>query len=83
MGVSAAQYVRDAALARLAYTAGRQRSRKGVYEMSSNGADAAHARAVDALEGSEAVWAQARLARTRARSTREAARIAQQRRLLD
>jgi hypothetical protein len=79
LGVSAAQYVRDATVAQLAYGAGRRgalaeaderaavKARAGIAELGS----------VESLAGAEAVRAQAQLARARARSTREVARLIQ------
>lgn len=58
LGVSAAQYVRDATLARLAYTAG-QRGDPFFGESREQRADAS------------TIWAQAALARDRARTVRE------------
>jgi hypothetical protein len=84
-GVSAAQYVRDATLARLAYTAG-QRGDAMYAEGPPPGRaappgamQAEHARvhARGAVSDSSAVWAQARLARERARMVRDGARAAQ------
>lgn len=70
-GVSAAQYVRDSTLARLAYTAGL----RGEEPFGAPGGMDAPAR--DNAEESSAVWEQARLARARARTIREGAREAQ------
>jgi sRNA-binding protein len=83
LGVSAAQYIRDATASRLAYDSGRRDALDGLVS-SANGSSvasstAAQLNAAGVLEGSEAVWAQARLARARARSMREAARLAQAR----
>jgi hypothetical protein len=78
-GVSAAQYVREATLTRLAYSAA-QRGEAVVVPpaRSPEGAvAAAHSGAREAQSGSAAVWAQARLARERARTVREAARAMQ------
>jgi hypothetical protein len=85
-GVSAAQYVRDATLARLAYAAARRGEPGLVPDLAESeptglpvAASAARAGAVAAQSDASAVWAQARLARERARSVREAARAAQAR----
>jgi len=83
-GVSAAQYVRDATLARLAYTAG-QRGDDPFGGSPADGGDPStrSAEAVrvarEATEDSSAVWAQARLARERAQSVRIEAREVQTR----
>jgi hypothetical protein len=84
-GVSAAQYVRDATLARMAYTAG-QRGEPMYGEAAEPDeplavapdpiGDAAR-ESLETGEGSDAVWAQARQARRRARVVREDARAAQ------
>src|SRR4051794_23138815 len=66
MGVSAAQYVRDATLARLAYTAG-VRGDGGYGTAPEFGPGAA---GQETAGTSEAVWAQARLTRHRARRLR-------------
>jgi hypothetical protein len=74
--VSAAQYVRDAALMRLTSGAARRRDPKpfdAATDLNEARSSAAQAESLDAREGSEAVWAQARVARIRARSTREEA----------
>jgi hypothetical protein len=85
-GVSAAQYVRDATLARLAHTAARRGEPPfGLAEIAVVEPDqpvevGAAAALVDAREshtGSAAVWAQARLARERARTLREAVHLSQ------
>jgi hypothetical protein len=71
-GVSAAQYIRDATLARIAYSAG-ARGEPG--PGSARGArQEAVAHAHERIADSEAVWAQARLARARAQVVRDAAR---------
>ena len=67
LGVSAAQYVRDAALARLAYVAGQRGD--GLY---GNVPPAG-----DTQDAVSAVWAQARLARQRAQTVRGQARASQ------
>ena len=75
-GVSAAQYVRDSTLARLAYTAGR----RGEHPYGTQPAiDPPRAAARDHAEESNAVWEQARLARARARTIRTDAQAAQAR----
>jgi hypothetical protein len=83
-GVSAAQYVRDATLARLAHTAAQRGepafgpAQTPVVEPGLEAA--ASAARTDAREtrfGSAAVWAQARLARERARELRGAVRTSQ------
>jgi hypothetical protein len=71
-GVSAAQYVRDATLARLAYTAGL----RGDPPFGS-GRDGA--RGPGPAESSAAVWAQAHVARERAQAVRRDAQAFQQR----
>jgi hypothetical protein len=78
IGVSAAQYVRDATFARLAYAAG-QRGEPlfgmgPAFDPRPSGADLD---AGDAQAGSRAVWAQARQARERARTVRSEARAMQ------
>ncbi len=82
-GVSVAHYVRDAALARLAYSAGRntlqdpdERFAWADPIVTSTLRAAAEGRTQ--AEESSGVQAQARLARTRARRLREAARAARQ-----
>jgi hypothetical protein len=70
-GVSTAQYIRDAALTRLAYTAGQRGDREYEAALAQvTEARRALAGAHDAVEGSEALWAQGRLARERARALR-------------
>jgi hypothetical protein len=81
LGVSAAQYIREAVLARVMYTAGR----RGDAEMEGalrqaiapedrlNRREHAIEHAHVGLEGSEALWAQGRLARERARLLRDQA----------
>ena len=73
LGVSAAQYVRDATLARLAFTAGQRSASSALTERRTEAGD----RAPSARSESDAVWAQARLARERARSVREQAHAVQ------
>jgi len=78
-GVSAAQYVREATLSRLAYSAAQRGAGFGLGSSDETAAGAAQARAAAAERQSDssAVWAQARLARERARSVRKAARATQ------
>jgi hypothetical protein len=75
LGISAAQYVRDAALSRLAYGAARRADPQALDALAPDESRSSAAQAVSqgVLEGSEAVWAQARMARTRARATRDTA----------
>lgn len=75
-GVSAAQYVRDATLARLAFTAG-QRSADGEREFAFGRTASTIEESTEIQSGSAAVWAQARLARERAHSVREQAQALQ------
>jgi hypothetical protein len=78
-GVSAAQYIRDATLARIAYSAG-ARSEPGpgaAAQTADSPAITAVSKARERVSDSQAVWAQARLARERARLVRDAARGAQ------
>ncbi len=79
LGVSIAQYVRDAALGRLSYDAGRRDAGRrdeqtGTGEpgpqAAENGAAAAPRRAQSELSQSGALWAQGRLARQRAADLR-------------
>ena len=78
LGVSVAHYVRDAALARLAYTAGFNDGRNqagGLTWAASGQADLTH-RVLAELDSSEALQAQGVLARERARLARaEAERL--------
>jgi hypothetical protein len=74
-GVSAAQYVRDATLTSLAYGAGTRERDPDLVPAPRVRAGAAMLNAAEAREGSAAVWAQARLARDRARAAREAASL--------
>ena len=78
-GVSAAQYVREATLSRLAYSAAQRGEGFGLRHVGAPAVDAAgvHADAAERRSDSSAVWAQARLARERARSVRTAARETQ------
>lgn len=75
-GVSVAHYIRDAALARLAYAAG-QRSAEDVSfawaDPRSSDARAASAESHRQVEGATAVQAQARLAAARAAALRDEA----------
>jgi ribonuclease D len=88
-GVSAAQFVRESTIARLAsesplasesvvHLAPAQEVAHEIHEAKS--ALSARTEATYVLEDSEAVWAQARLARNRAREVREQARSIQARR---
>ena len=89
LGVSVAQYVREAALARAAYDAGRRgdhlfvdpaviRGRAGLHApvpaMPQARAKGAIEEAQETKTDSEAVWAQARLVRRRSEQLREQAR---------
>src|SRR3954451_12278422 len=70
-GVSAAQYVREATLARLSYGAGQRDAAGAAPERSAATAvDDAAAQALEARSSASAVWAQAQLARERARLVR-------------
>jgi hypothetical protein len=79
-GVSAAQYVRDATLARLAHTAAQRgepafgTAEPVVEPLLEGSAAIAEVEADEARFGSAAVWAQARLARERSRELRGAVR---------
>jgi hypothetical protein len=80
-GVSAAQYVREATLSRLAYSAAQRGGGFGLVGAEAApiaAAAAAGTRAEESKSESSAVWAQARLARERARSVRKAARATQE-----
>ena len=66
LGVSVAQYVREAALARLMYAAGQ----RGDIDIRAS-IDAAIASAQDEAEQSSALWAQGAQARRRARGLRD------------
>jgi hypothetical protein len=74
VGVSVAQYVRDAALRRLAYEAGRRDELEGPGEPAvrdkPNAVQAAQERAYSEMSESAALWAQGRLARKRAAELR-------------
>ncbi|HEY1358600.1 MAG TPA: hypothetical protein VGF21_09860 [Thermoleophilaceae bacterium] len=70
LGVSIAQYVRDAALSRLSYDAGRRAEFVGPARQVSS-AMAAQDVARDETSQSEALWAQGRLARKHAVDLRE------------
>jgi hypothetical protein len=81
-GVSIAQYIRDAALARMAYTAGRGgdpeidavlSAVKGQASVEPSRGARAVAASADERDSSTAVWAQARHARQRAQAARETA----------
>lgn len=72
-GVSAAQYIREATLARIAYGAGaRGEAGPGATRLK------AVAEARERVSDSEAVWAQARLARERSRAIRDSSRAVQE-----
>jgi len=73
-GVSAAQYVRDATLARLAYTFGRRGGSLSGETAVANAMALEQARS--GIESSAALWAQGHLARERARKLRDDARKA-------
>jgi hypothetical protein len=85
LGVSVAQYVREAALARLAYSAGQRGDTAYVAALGEataqprenvpplRPAEAARDAALAHLEDSTGLWAQGRLARTRARELAERA----------
>jgi|SRR3954469_9995979 len=90
LGISVAQYVREAALARAAYDAGRRgehvfvdpaviRGQAGLHPpmpaLPETPQDRAIAEARETTTGSEAVWAQARLVRRRSEQLREQARL--------
>jgi hypothetical protein len=77
-GVSAAQYVRDAVVARLAYADARRNGPDAVGHVAATRKAAARAASVVARDGAQAVWAQAQLARSRAQLTRETAQTIQQ-----
>lgn len=80
LGVSAAQYVRDATLARLSYDAGRRDELEGgrrprgseAPTSSEDAVTVAQERAREEVSHSEALWAQGRLARRRAAELRGA-----------
>jgi aminopeptidase N len=79
LGVSAAQYIREAALMRIMYTAGRRGDREmddalkkaAGSEPFLERRDRAIEHAHEELESSEALWSQGRIARERARILRE------------
>jgi len=77
LGISAAHYVRDSTLARLAYTAGQRGDHPYGGQEEAN--SSRRATPADNLEESAAVWEQARLARARAKTVRTDARAAQAR----
>jgi hypothetical protein len=82
VGVSVAQYVREAAVARLAYNAGARGETvlgPGASAEAIQFHDLAQ-RTLDDEQTSEAVWAQSRLARERAQQLRSEAEIARTRR---
>jgi hypothetical protein len=94
-GVSVAQYVREAALARLAYTAGRRGDALFEAALSLSGvrapapdpaplqlAERAMRNAADETEGTAALWAQSRQARARAQELRESSPTPEAARLL-
>ena len=74
LGVSVAQYVRDAALRRLSYEAGQRDELEGSGEPAASNAPhdvrAAQDRAAREMSDSAALWAQGRLARQRAAELR-------------
>jgi hypothetical protein len=74
LGVSVAQYVRDAALRRLSYEAGRrdelERSGEPAAQSAPGDARAAQDRAASEMSESAALWAQGRQARHRAAELR-------------
>jgi hypothetical protein len=72
-GVSIAQYVREAALARLAYSAGQRGETPPMPAKGGapTGSVAAGERALGEAESSDALWAQGQQARERARLLRE------------
>jgi hypothetical protein len=70
LGVSVAQYVRDAALGRLSYDAGRRDEQTGTRAPRAQAAENGAAAAQSELSQSEALWAQGRLARQRAADLR-------------
>jgi hypothetical protein len=78
-GVSVAQYVRDAAVGRLAYEAGRRDElNAGVAAATGVDAAAARERSLSETSQSDALWAQGKLARERAidlRARSQAARL--------
>jgi hypothetical protein len=75
LGISVAQYVRDAALARLSYDRGRKDEHDAGPEPSPGEPAATQARedAESEVNQSSALWAQSRLARRRAGDLRERA----------
>jgi hypothetical protein len=75
-GVSAAQYVREATLSRLAYSAAQRGEGFGLttsQPVAPTPSSKARKEAAEKVSDSNAVWAQARLARERARSVRRVA----------
>jgi hypothetical protein len=79
LGVSVAQYVRDAARSRLSYDAGR-RDEHGAQEQPAMPAAVAVLHARDEQASSAALWGQARLQRDRALALRQKADAARVRR---
>jgi hypothetical protein len=77
MGISAAQYVRDATVSRLAFTTGWRMALGAEDGASSEDRAAGDPEPFEALDGVEAMRAHAQIARKRARATREAARLIQ------
>jgi hypothetical protein len=73
LGISAAQYVRDAALSRLSYEAGQRDQAEQGGARRGEGAAAAQEQAQGEVSQSAAVWAQSRLARDRAAEVRSMA----------
>jgi hypothetical protein len=72
-GISAAQFVREAAIARLTQLSP-QLERRAVGGSPSARTSAARSDSLETRQGSAGVWAQARLARRRAQEVREEAR---------
>jgi hypothetical protein len=72
LGISAAQYVRDAALARLAYTQGLEHGAMGrdAFAWAGNRIENVREQLGSTSEGTAALHAQGRMARTRARKLR-------------
>src|SRR5688572_13851965 len=73
LGISVAQFVREAALARLMYEAGRRGDPDFGQALERSGATVARAlgRATSEVSQSSALWAQGELARRRAREIRD------------
>lgn len=78
VGVSAAQFIRDATLARIAYSAGAAGDPGAGSSRQADGTPRLRAvqDARERISDSEAVWAQARLAREQARRIRDGSRSA-------